>query len=170
MPSVHGAVERHAGVYSVEPVADELVAEPSGGGGADDGFGELSGLLLRATRLASALGCDSVLFPVRAADLEEGVSVRTVAREVDRAALVGRLASLDGGGPGCAVITPLVDFDDEQLVDLARDLSVPTEACWWSGLSGEPMAEAAAERWRSVRAMAAGRGSGSAPRALTRTA
>lgn len=167
MPLVHRSVERHASVYGLTAVRDELVVEPSDG---DGPFPELSELLLAATRMAVRLGCDSVLFPVRAADRDGGVSVAGVAREVDRAVLVGRLASLDvGGAASCSVVTPLVDLDDEQLLDLARDLSVPSDACWWSGVSGEPAAAEAAERWRGVRGMAAGPAVGVGTR-LTRTA
>ena len=154
MPLVHRCVERHAQIYAHRPVAEELVVEPVE---ADGSFPELSALLLAATRLAGRLGCDAVLFPVRAADLESDgrVLLDTVTREVDRAGLVARLGALDSGAP-CTVVTPLIDFDDEQLIDLARDLSVPTEACWWSGLAGDPLAAEAAERWHAVRAMPAG--------------
>lgn len=165
MPLVHRCVDRHAQVYAHRPIAEELVVEPAETGGS---FPELSALLLAATRLAGRLGCDAVLFPVRAADLDpQGrVLLDTVAREVDRAALVSRLGSLDTGAP-CSVVTPLIDFDDEQLIDLARDLSVPTETCWWSGIAGDPLAAEASERWSAVRAMSAG----PAPsRGLTRTA
>lgn len=169
MPLVHGCVERHGLVYAHRPLGEELVVEPAEPDGC---FPELSALLLAATRLAGRLGCDAVLFPVRAADLDpqRRVLLETVAREVDRAALVARLGSLDGAP--CSVVTPLVDFDDEQLIDLARDLAVPTETCWWSGVGGvggggDPLAAEAGERWSAVRAMPAG----PAPsRGLTRTA
>lgn len=167
MPLVHRAVQRRAALYGLTAVRDELVAEPSEGSQA---FPELSQLLLAATRLAARHGCDAVLFPVRAADLEREVTVAGVAREVDRAVLVGRLASLDGEGlAACTVITPLVDLDDEQLLDLARDLSVPSDACWWSGVGDEPAAAEAARRWQGVRGMPAGPGLVAGPR-LTRTA
>ena len=153
MPLVHTAAERHAGVYGLERVNEELVAEPGHG---PEGFPERSAMLLDAAGLARRLGCDAVLFPVRAADLDDGVTADAVAREVDRAALVSRLAALDLAGGGCSIVTPLVDFDDEQLIDLARDLSVPTETCWWSGVRGDAEAGLAAERWASVRATPAG--------------
>lgn len=167
MPLVHAAVHRHAALYEHQPLPEELVVEPSEPVGT---FPQLSDLLLTATRLAGRLGCDAVLFPVRAADLHPDARLDPdlIAREVDRAALITRLASLDtGSGTGCSVITPLIDFDDEQLIDLARDLAVPTEQCWWSAAPSDPAARHAAERWRAVRAMPAG----PAPaRVLTRTA
>lgn len=153
MPLVHRGVERHAGVYGVDRSHEELLAEPEPGA---DRFPERSAMLLGAARLAVRLGCDAVLFPVRAADLGDEVTADAVACEVDRATLVARLAALDAPGAACSVITPLVDFDDEQLVDLARDLSVPIETCWWSGAPGDPDAAVAAERWAAVRAMPAG--------------
>ncbi len=166
MPLVHKAVARHAGVYGARALGEELVVEP----GPDGAFAELSDLLLAAARLARNLGCDSVLFPVRAADLspEGDCPVGLVAREVDRAALVSRLASLDlPETPACQIVTPLVDFDDEQLIDLARDLSVPSESCWWAADADDSGVRAAAARWRELAAMPAG--PAPAPR-LTRTA
>lgn len=154
MPLVNRSSERQAAQYALKSLPEELVVEPADPA---SGFSELSQLLLAATRLAAQRGCESVLFPIRAADLEDGVSVRTVAREIDRAALVGRLAALDAAdGAPVSVVTPLIDLDDEQLIDLARDLSVPFELCWWAGVSGEPAAERAGARWRGVGDMAAG--------------
>lgn len=167
MPLVHGAVERRAAAYGLGVLRDELVVEPADPRGS---FPELSELLLAATRLAARHGCESVLFPVRAADLDAEVTVATVAREIDRAVLVGRLAALDAEDSAArSVITPLVDFDDEQLLDLARDLSVPSDACWWSGANSDPTAADAARRWQGVGAMPAGPIATPGPR-LTRTA
>lgn len=167
MPLVHTAAERHASIFGLEFVPDELLAEA---GADDDTHPERSAMLLRAIDLAARHGCDAVLFPVRAADLGVAgvVGVDQVAREIDRAALVSRLAALDHHAAGCTVVTPLVDFDDEQLIDLARDLSAPTEACWWSGVRDDPTASRAAERWAAVRAMPAG--PAEPVRRLTRTA
>lgn len=167
MPLVHKGVERHAGIYGHERLGEELVIEPRD---PDGPCPELSDLLLAASRAATRAGCDAVLFPVRAADLrlDRTVAIETVAREVDRAALVGRLAALDReDGSSCPVVTPLVDFDDEQLIDLARDLAVPVESCWWSLVRGDALASRAAERWSPVGAMPAGPAPG---RELTRTA
>ena len=167
MPLVHAAVHRHAALYEHQPLPEELVVEPTEPAGT---FPQLSDLLLTATRLAARMGCDAVLFPFRAADLapDARLDPELIAREVDRAALITRLASLDSNsGTGCSVITPLIDFDDEQLIDLARDLAVPAEQCWWSTAPSDPAARHAADRWRAVRAMPAG----PAPsRVLTRTA
>lgn len=158
MPLVHGVLAQQARLYAAELWREELVVEPEEHEG---GFPGLSDLLLAGVRLAARVGCDAVLFPVRAADLDGDMTVGTVAREVDRAALIARLASLDNPDAApCRVVTPLIDFDDEQLIDLARDLSVPTECCWWSAAGDEPLAERAASRWQGVRAMPAGPGPG----------
>jgi hypothetical protein len=154
MPLVHGAVARHAAVLGLRTLAEELVVEP---GEAPGGAGVVSQLLLAAVQMADRAGCDAVLFPVRAADFGDAAepSVGLIAREVDRAVLVGRLASLDADAPR-TVVTPLVDLDDEQLVDLARDLGVAAESCWWAGRGSDSVAAHAARRWSGLSTLPAG--------------
>jgi hypothetical protein len=116
-----------------------------------------SGLLLRAGSIAAELGCRRVLWAVRAPRdrATGGVDVDAASRAMDRALLVSRLVELDlettpGGPPEVRVETPLVDLSDEQVADLALDLSVPLESVWWmrDGLEGRGAQLAAAERER----------------------
>lgn len=155
MPLVHRATGRHAALFGMTTIPEELVVEPREEPG---GAGVISQLLLAASQMAARSGCDAVLFPVRAADLNADgrLTLPTLAREVDRAELIGRLATLDSGEPR-SIATPLVDFDDEQLIDLAQDLGVPVEACWWAGRRGEPGADAATQRWRALLVTPTGR-------------
>ncbi|MFK7883001.1 MAG: hypothetical protein AB8F26_02305 [Phycisphaerales bacterium] len=148
MPLVHTAVERQAAVYGARTLATELVVEPDQSSG---GYAVLSQLLMAAVKLAAREGCDAVLFPIQATELGESdeLSVDIIAREVDRAALISRLACLDTGP--CSVVTPLIDFDASQTIDLVRDMGVPVDLCWWSSASGEPFADAQASRWRGIR-------------------
>lgn len=162
MPLVHSAVARQASLFAIPEPRTELVVESSA-----DNASQLSGLLLAAVRLAAREGCDAVLFPVRAMDWCDAVDATAVAREIDRAELVGRLASLDAPS-GVSVITPVVDLDDEQTLDLARDLGVPAECCWWSGGGADPAAREAASRWRGLGSLAVA--SGGADRSMIRSA
>lgn len=161
MPLVHKAVQRHASLYGVRAIQTELVVDASPESG---GLASISRLLLAATELAASEGCDAVLFPVRGGDWSDDSEpdLESIAREVDRAALVSRLAAIDADP--CAVATPLVDLDDVQTIDLARDLSVPTECCWWSLAPGDPLAEGYAARWRSIRGLTASVGAGASAR------
>jgi len=158
MPLVHKAVERHASVYGVRRVHAELVVEPSDEPGSAS---VLSQLLLAAVPLALREGCDAILFPIRPALAQEtgDISVEGIAREVDRCELVARLASLDNERP-CSIVTPMVDLSDRQIVDLARDMGVPAEVCWWSGVGGEAFAESCAARWGAPRRLATPSGRG----------
>lgn len=165
MPLVHKAVERHASVYGVRRLHAELVVEPSGEPGSAT---VLSQLLLAAVPLALAEGCDAVLFPVRPEETDAGedLAVDGIAREVDRAELVARLAALDSGLP-CSIITPMVDLSDRQVIDLARDMGMPTEMCWWSGADGDHAAASLAQRWGTRRGVMAA--AGDAGRSAART-
>ncbi|MEM9372081.1 MAG: hypothetical protein AAGA55_00420 [Planctomycetota bacterium] len=145
MPLDHKAVERHARLYDAGLANAELVVEP---GPAPAPHAVWSQLLMAAVRLAHETGCDAVLFPVRPDSItDEGhPPVEEIAREVDRAALITRLAALDYERP-CAVLTPLVDLTDLQVLDLAYDMAVSTEGCWWAGVQADPAAASAGERW-----------------------
>lgn len=144
MPLVHRSVERHASVYGAGVASAELVIEPSSETGLD-----LSQLLLAAVPLALEHGCDAVLFPVRPDGVPGSVDlpVDGIAREVDRAELIARLAALDTGSP-CPIVTPMVDLTDRQVIDLAADMGVSNELCWWHGMRDEPVALESASRWK----------------------
>jgi len=141
------AVARQCEAYGLVN-AERLGAEDRGAvGGSDIGEGlRRSGVLLRAGAVALANGCRRVIWPVQDGEETPGEPARVgqVARELDRALLAGRLVSLeaeDAGLPEVTFETPFVDLSDEQLADLAVDLSVPLEMCWWAGarpLSARP--------------------------------
>ncbi|MBL4591089.1 MAG: hypothetical protein JKY96_03930, partial [Phycisphaerales bacterium] len=99
-------------------------------------------LLLQGAASAASLGIRRVIWPIRVGsvqrDFEPGADLDTLAAMIDRAVLAGRLASLDarvGSGDEpieMTIETPLVDFSNAQLADLAGDLSVSLDACWWA--------------------------------------
>lgn len=143
------AIEKQAKLYELD------IAEVRGelrGPGAHGSFG--AGLhetlnLIQATYQAASLGCDLVLWPVQFAGAPE---VEKIARVVDRALLVTRLASLDSaehGRPAIRVDTPFADFTDKQLADLAIDMNVPIEMAWWWGGKDEHAMQRV-ERWLPV--------------------
>ncbi|MFO0786984.1 MAG: hypothetical protein U0573_11610 [Phycisphaerales bacterium] len=125
------AVERQAKLYELD-MAD--MKTDLRGPGAHGSFG--AGLsesihLITATYQAAQLGCDVVVWPVQFAGVSD---VEKIARASDRALLVTRLASLDStehGKPAVRVETPFADFTDRQMADLAIDMNVPVELCWW---------------------------------------
>lgn len=145
------AIEKQAKLYELD------VAEARGelrGPGAHGSFG--AGLsetlnLIGATYQAAQLGCDLVVWPVQFVGAPD---VEKIARAVDRALLVTRLASLDSaehGKPAIKVDTPFADLTDKQIADLVIDMNVPVELCWWWGAG--PKDEHAlqrAERWVPV--------------------
>lgn len=111
-------------------------------------------VLLRAGSLALANGCRRVVWPVQFAGPtpDEPASVDAIADALNRAVLVSRLVSLDAGEaelPEVAFETPFVDLADNQLADLACELSVSVEDCWWWGASSQLAVEERA-RWAGV--------------------
>lgn len=109
-----------------------------------------SGIVLLASAIAGArLGCDSVVWAAHCArtgsDVE--VDIDRVAEAIDRATLVGRLASLEARAE-VEVQTPFVDLSDRQIADLAVDMGVEPSTCWWAMGDGAAMAER--RRWHGV--------------------
>ncbi len=143
------AVEKQARLYELDIAEGRAELR---GPGAHGSFG--AGLsesvnLISATYQAAQLGCDLVVWPVQFTGTPE---VERIARVVDRALLVTRLASLDGtehGRPAIRVDTPFADLTDKQMADLVIDMNTPVEMCWWWGGKDE-QALARAERWVPV--------------------
>ena len=137
---VDPAVVRQAGVYGLGVFPSQSVYPP------DDAqmFSECSAgaiqsrMLLEAGQIALRAGIRRVVWPIRVMRPEMNVPVDElvdqIAQVIDRAVLTARLASLDAGeGTAVDVVieTPFVDLSNEQMLDLADDLAVPLETCWW---------------------------------------
>jgi hypothetical protein len=107
----------------------------------------LTGQLLGAAYLGARLGCAKVVWPI-SAGAGEDLDLDVMAHAANTALLVSRLAALNAdhhGVPGIQVVTPLLDLNDAQAIELAYDMSVPVETCWWWG-SGQ----AEEDRWRAA--------------------
>jgi hypothetical protein len=102
--------------------------------------------LLEAAYLARATGASLVVWP-QAAGPE--LDLDKAAAAVDRALLVGRLASL-GAEAGVEVRVPYVDYTDRQLADLVLDMDLPIWTCWWYDAEGDPAAGAERARWTGL--------------------
>ncbi|MCB9846483.1 MAG: hypothetical protein H6811_10925 [Phycisphaeraceae bacterium] len=114
-------------------------------------------VLLRACYEAVARGATSLTWPDQLESPEPGAwpDLDELALCVDRALLVGRLVSLDSPPHGIQefrVETPYIDLTDRQLAELAMDLAVPVELCWWwrEGASGSGEAGRLYRRWTRV--------------------
>ncbi len=150
-PTCAQAASQHAQIFSLEYLP------PIEFGGAATAIlglrGEVETMsLVRACYLAAARGAKRVVWPVqlprtggRDGDLD------LMAKALDRALLVSRLVSIDEadiGVPEVVIETPFVDLDDEQVADLALDMELPVDACWWSGGYGQaPGSARERERW-----------------------
>lgn len=109
-----------------------------------------SGIVLLASAIAAArLECGDVLWAAHCARMGSAsdVDIERVAEAIDRATLVGRLASLEARFE-VEVKTPFVDLSDHQIADLAVDMGVEPSSCWWA--SGDGAAIAERRRWHRV--------------------
>lgn len=143
------AVEKQAKLYELD-VADMKteLRGPGAHGAFNAGLSETLNLI-SATYQAAQLGCDLVVWPVQ---FHGQLDIEKVARVVDRALLVTRLASLDSadhGKPAIRVDTPYADFTDKQMADLVIDMNVPVELSWWWG-GKDDHALQRIERWIPV--------------------
>lgn len=148
----HQAAERQADLAGLAILA-------SGSERLDTSAGrQLTQVLVDATYAGAEHGFQAVLWPVHGGlkGTGEGIDLEEVTRCVDRALLVSRLVSLDApdlGSEAIRIETPYADFSDRQIAELAIDLDLPVETCWWWP-SGETQtaseARAEQERWLDV--------------------
>lgn len=114
-----------------------------------------SAVLLRAGSLALEHACRRVVWAVlfEGPTPNEPAPVGPIAEAASRAVLVSRLVSLESeraGLPEVIIETPFVDLSDDQLAELACDLGLSPEDCWWWGDSVTPSANRARRRWGRV--------------------
>lgn len=110
------------------------------------GVEALSSTLLRAAALASAEGLRCVIWPRNAGERLELPAAR---HAIERAELVSRLASLEAevlGRPAIEVRALYADLTDTQIADLALDMDLPIQTCWWWDGSA-PDAPTCRQRW-----------------------
>lgn len=104
--------------------------------------------LLDACFLAQILDVGTVLWPASAGPEEDGSpNLDRAASIIDRALLMGRLATVTGPRP-VVVRAPYADLTDEDLAGLILDMDLPIWTCWWNqGPESDPAAIAEREHW-----------------------
>jgi hypothetical protein len=138
---MRAAAERQAALYGMRLLSGPPIAPAAGVEGE-----AIVRRLLEAAYLARSAGASMVVWP-QAAGSE--LDLDKAAAAVDRALLVGRLASL-GAETGVEVRVPYVDYTDRQLADLVLDMDLPIWTCWWYDAEGNPGAEAERARWTGL--------------------
>lgn len=106
------------------------------------------GALLASAFAAARLGASKVIWPATSG-IGSTVDVDRSCRIQDLAALVGRIVSLDctdHGHPEFTIEAPLADCSDNRVADLAVDLAVPLDSCWWTNPKAS-LAFAEHDRW-----------------------
>ncbi|MCC6285154.1 MAG: hypothetical protein IT439_07630 [Phycisphaerales bacterium] len=111
-------------------------------------------LLLSAGYEAARRGARELVWPVQPGGSEPGdwPELDHLAACVDRALLVSRLVALDAEThqrPDFRISTPHVDLTDRQMADLAADLGVNPQTCWWWGRETDE-AKRESARWTGL--------------------
>lgn len=109
-------------------------------------------LLTEAAYLAMRAGLRKLVWPIRIPD-DHPDRVGAIATTLDRALLVARTVSLDAStqtAPDITIDTPFIDLTTEQITDLARDMALPTETCWWNSTNPHPIADQQREQWAAI--------------------
>ena len=151
--AVEPAITRQARLYALVTDLDNAAYPPE-----DEPLTELATrrlhtrLLTEAAYLALESGIKRVVWPVRI-PLNHPSRIKAIGDTLDRAMLVSRAVSLDAThqtAPEVVIETPFIDLSDAQLVDLARDLTLPIDACWWSDAQTLPLAQQRRAHWESI--------------------
>ncbi len=115
-----------------------------------------SRILLEAAQLALNSGIRKVIWPVRIqrpeSEFEVEHAIDLIGTAVDRALLASRLASLDAdidSAVDVVIETPFVDLSNNQMADLAQDLSLSIDSTWWHSARTLPLAQSRQAFWAS---------------------
>lgn len=162
--AIDPAIVRQAGVYSLDVYPTQAVYPPDeiDEDTAPRPLGVLrSRMLLEAASIAMRSGIKRVVWPLRIMQpaRQEAMSelIDEIANEIDRALLAARLATLDADDSTAVEVvieTPFVDLSNEQAADLALDMALPLESCWFASGKSLPGAREAREFWGAVSARA----------------
>ena len=155
-PTAHrDAIIRQASLLALELIETTIDPPP---GDAPVGMLE-SHLLLHAGHLAARHGCGQVVWPVQfASPTDDPPALERIAEAVDRALLASRVVTLDAGHYGLteiAIDAPFADLSDRQVAELAADMELPIETCWWWSALGAHGSGAGEERDRWTAALRA---------------
>lgn len=143
LPSIDRAVARQAELFGLALLTDQTAYPPElSEEQAVNQASMQSQMLLQSSAYASELGIRRLIWPARignaSIDFDPARDLDRLASTIDRSVLIGRLATLDAPNAGdeaelreVVIETPVVDFSNAQLADLAGDLSVPLDSCWW---------------------------------------
>ncbi len=157
--AVDPAIVRQASVYGLDIFPNESVYPPEDTQSLDAGsIGLLqSRMLLQAAQIALQAGIRKVVWPIRVMRPESQESIEDLIDQVgdaiDRAILASRLASIDANSSTAVEViieTPFVDLTNQQMLDLATDLAIPLETCWWQGARTLPNAQDRLAYWSKM--------------------
>jgi hypothetical protein len=111
-----------------------------------------SRILTEAAYLALSVGIKKVVWPIRI-PTDHPDRIQAIGDTIDRAMLIARLVTLDATtdtAPEVSIDTPFVDLNDDQIFELARDMPVPLETCWWNAAPTLAAAQQRKADWNAL--------------------
>ncbi|MFG0298751.1 MAG: hypothetical protein ACF8K1_04025 [Phycisphaerales bacterium JB047] len=151
--AIDPAVTQQATIFALSIDPQRALYPPENEPISENELGQLqTRLLTEAAYLALSTGLKRVVWPIRINDNHPD-RIGAIGNAIDRAMLVGRTVSLDATpdtAPEVRIDTPFVDLTTEQVTELARDMALPIETCWWNSPNHTPISDQRRARWASI--------------------
>ncbi len=153
LPVLESAARSQAEIYALHVLPDHAFYPPDSNESAQITTSvQQSRILLDAAYLAMQLGLKRVVWPIRIPESHPN-RIAAIGEAIDRAMLISRLVSIDANtetAPELLIETPFVDLSDDQIADLAQDIAIPIDTCWWADAGDITIAQQRAEAWKSI--------------------
>lgn len=156
LSALEPAARKHADIFGHQLLADHAIYPPESPDSSSISLhANQTRMLLDASYLAIQLGLKRVVWPIRI-PMNHPDRIKGIGDALDRAMLVSRLVSIDADettAPEVIIETPFIDLSDAQIADLAMDMAIPLESCWWANAQDLPLAQSCAKAWQGMNAL-----------------
>ncbi len=156
LSALEPAARKHADIFGLQVLAEHAIYPPESSDPSPISLhANQTRMLFDAAYLAIQLGLKRLVWPVRI-PMNHPDRIKGIGDALDRAMLVSRLVSIDADestAPEIIIETPFIDLTDAQIADLAMDLAIPLESCWWASAQDLPLAQSCANAWQGMNAL-----------------
>lgn len=153
LPILESSVTQQSQIFGLKTLAEQpFYPLESAGTGKLDHRAHQTRILMEAAYLTMQLGIKHLIWPVRIPESHPN-RIKAIGDTIDRCMLISRLVSIDASretAPEVVIETPFVDLSDEQIFELALDMALPTEMCWWSQAADSSLAQRRAQEWQRI--------------------
>jgi len=153
LSAIDPAAVHQAGIYALKIDPQRALYPPDEESVSIKDLGLLqTRLLTEAAYIALHSGLRKVVWPIRISENHPD-RIGAIGKAIDRAMLVARIVTLDASehtAPEVKIDTPFVDFTQEQICELARDMALPVDSCWWHSPNSIALADQRRAQWASI--------------------